>query len=377
MAKQTNILKMNRVAFTCICLLLASLVTLAQNKTKSVNRSKLSCCSNIPPRVQIPNVGSVNISNKSVSHEGMLWIAGGEFLMGASDGRGSSDELPKHKVKVSGFWIDKTEVTNKQFARFVEATHYITTAEKAPVWEELKKQLPPGTPKPPDDVLVAASLVFTPPNHSVGLQDVSQWWSWIKGADWRHPDGPGSSIEGKDKYPVIHISWYDAMAYCKWAGKRLPTEAEWEYAARAKEVGQSYPWGNEDVEEGKPKANTWQGQFPNQNTGWDGFDGLAPVGSFAPNPYGLYDMAGNVWEWCSDWYRDDYYKQFKNITPSNPQGPSTSYDPMEPLVPKKVIRGGSFLCNASYCEGYRVSSRMKSSPDTGLENVGFRCVSSN
>ena len=309
----------------------------------------------------------------ATSHAGMARIEAGEFMMGATDGEGSSDELPLHKIKLHGFWMDKTEVTNREFGAFVQSTHYLTTAETAPDWEELKKQLPPGTPKPAADLLVASSLVFTPPSHAVDLHDVAQWWTWVKGADWRHPDGPGSSIEGKDNYPVVHISWYDAAAYAKWAGKRLPTEAEWEYAARGGKKDESYPWGTDGIEQGRPKANTWQGSFPWRNSDWDGFAGLAPVASFDENGYGLYDMAGNVWEWCSDWYDPGYYSECRS-TCTDPTGPARSRDPMEPSVPKKVVRGGSFLCNAAYCKGYRVSSRMKSSPDTGLENTGFRCV---
>jgi formylglycine-generating enzyme required for sulfatase activity len=305
----------------------------------------------------------------------MVWIEGGEFLMGSSDNDGSADEYPQHKVKLTGFWMDQTEVTNAQFRKFVEATGYVTTAEKAIDWEEMKKQEPPGTPKPPDSLLAASSLVFHCSEHVVSLNDPSQWWTWVRGANWRHPQGPESSIEGKDNYPVVHISWDDANAYAKWAGKRLPTEAEWEYAARGGRINQSYPWGNEAVETGKPKANTWQGDFPNANTGWDGFKGLAPVKSFVANGYGLYDMAGNVWEWCGDWYDSDYYSEYKDRIVIDPKGPSKSNDPMEPGLPKRVLRGGSFMCNASYCKGYRVSSRMKSSPDTGLEHTGFRCVS--
>ncbi|WP_225871094.1 formylglycine-generating enzyme family protein [Pedobacter frigiditerrae] len=304
---------------------------------------------------------------------GMAWIPDGEFMMGASDQGGRLDEKPRHAVRLTGFWMDVTEVTNKQFAAFVKATGYITTAEKVPDWEDMKKQLPLGTPKPPDSVLVAASLVFVSPRNRVDLNNPGNWWTWKKGADWKHPQGPNSSIIGKEDFPVVHVSWNDASAYAKWAGKRLPTEAEWEYAARGGLKDALYPWGNEGVEVGKPKANTWQGSFPNLNTNWDNFRGLAATRSFSKNGYGLYDMAGNVWEWCSDWYSADYHDNSgKPVV--NPRGPGSSLDPMEPQIPKKVVRGGSFLCNESYCEGYRVSSRMKSSMDTGLENTGFRCV---
>lgn len=226
--------------------------------------------------------------------------------MAASDKEGRQDEYPQHKVKVSGFWVDATEVTNAQFAEFVAATGYITTAERAPVWEELKKQLPSNTPKPHDSLLVAASLVFTPPSYTVSLQNASMWWSWKAGANWRHPRGPESSIKGKEDYPVVQVSWEDAQAYAEWAGKRLPTEAEWEYAGRGGHQAKIFPWGNEPIEQGKPKANTWQGTFPVKNTEWDQFARLAPVKSFPPNDYGLYDMAGNVWEWCADWYDSEY-----------------------------------------------------------------------
>jgi len=335
----------------------------------------VSCGSNIPARNAGRSKNPTEIQTFQTSHEGMVWIEGGNFMMGASDNEGSSDEYPEHKVQVNGFWMDETEVTNAQFKKFVGETGYVTTAEKGIDWQEMKKQLPPATPKPPDSLLAASSLVFHCSQHVVSLNDPSQWWTWTRGADWKHPQGPGSTIEGKDNFPVVHVSWYDADAYAKWAGKRLPTEAEWEYAARGGKMGQSFPWGNEAVETGKPKTNTWQGHFPNDNTGWDGFKGSAPVKSFAVNGYGLFDMAGNVWEWCSDWYDGSYYAQLKDKNIINPNGPLQSNDPMDSGLPKRVLRGGSFMCNASYCKGYRVSSRMKSSPDTGLEHTGFRCVS--
>jgi formylglycine-generating enzyme len=306
---------------------------------------------------------------------GMVKIPGGTFMMGANNNQASPDEYPRHKVSVSGFWMDETEVTNRQFTAFVEATGYVTTAELKPDWQELKKDLPPGTPKPDESMLVPASMVFIQADRPVNLNDYGQWWEWRPGADWRHPHGKGSDLKDMDDFPVVHISWFDAMAYCKWAGKRLPTEAEWEWASRGGLADNIYPWGNEGVNAGKPKTNSWEGSFPYLNTKQDGYLYAAPVKSYLPNGYGLYDMAGNVWEWCSDWYRADYYETVNTSAGiSNPPGPADSYDPDEPYARKKSIRGGSFLCNDSYCSGYRAARRMKTTPDSGMEHLGFRCV---
>lgn len=309
-------------------------------------------------------------------HTGMVLIPAGTFMMGGDNDQASPDEFPKHKVTVKGFWMDATEVTNRQFAEFVGATGYVTTAEQKPDWEELKKSLPPGTAKPDESLLVPSSMVFLPARHPVSLADYSQWWEWKSDANWRHPHGPGSDINGKEDHPVVHISWYDAMAYCDWAHKRLPTEAEWEWAARGGLVDNIYPWGNEKVEEGNPKTNSWNGEFPYQNNQWDGHYFTAPVKSYAPNGYGLYDMAGNVWEWCADWYHAGYYTMATATDPMiDPKGPDSSFDPDEPYAQKRSMRGGSFLCNDSYCSGFRVARRMKTTPDSGMEHLGFRCVS--
>lgn len=304
----------------------------------------------------------------------MVLIPGGEFDMGADNNQASPDEYPKHRVRVDSFYMDMTEVTNAEFASFVEATGYITTAEKAVVWEEMRKTLPEGTPKPADSLLQPAALVFQPTKGAVSLEDVSQWWNWTIGANWRQPQGPGSTIQGKENYPVTQVSWYDAMAYCQWAGKRLATEAEWEYAARGGLENNIYTWGNEHVSKGEAKANSWDGDFPYRNTERDGYFRTAPVKSYDPNGYGLYDMSGNVWEWVADKYDYHYYESLKGRTTHNPKGPAQSFDPYMNTGVLRTIRGGSFLCNDAYCSGYRVSRRMKSSEDTGLENTGFRCV---
>lgn len=308
--------------------------------------------------------------------DGMVWIPAGVFQMGSEDEQAKEDEFPVHGVSVDAFWMDQTEVTNADFKAFVDATGYITTAEKKPDWEELKKELPPDTPKPNDSLLQAASLVFEATDGPVNLNDFGAWWQWKPKASWRQPRGEGSSIENKMDHPVVHISWYDAQAYAAWAGKRLPTEAEWEWAASGGVSKANYPWGNEPVTDGTPKANAWEGNFPYRNTLRDQFFYTAPVASFEPNAFGLYDMAGNVWEWCSDWYDFTYYKGLESKNTINPQGPEAPYDPYQPYLKQKVMRGGSFLCNDTYCSGYRVASRMKSTPDTGLQHTGFRLVKS-
>ena len=305
-----------------------------------------------------------------------VWIPGGEFTMGTDSDLGWPDEKPAHLVRVDGFWMDTTEVTNAQFRLFVGATGYVTTAEKAPTLEEIMRQLPPGTPPAPVEQLVPGSLVFTPTAGPVSLKDFSQWWKWTPGACWRHPDGPGSDIEGKNDHPVVHVSWDDAVAYAKWAGKRLPTEAEWEFAARGGHEGKPYVWGDDPPGLGGHwQANIWQGNFPYQNTAEDGFERTAPVKSYPPNGYGLYDMAGNVWEWCSDFYRADLFRSRVGYgVVVNPTGPTESFDPRHSFAPSRVQRGGSFLCNDSCCARYRPSARHGCSSDSGMSHVGFRCV---
>jgi formylglycine-generating enzyme required for sulfatase activity len=272
------------------------------------------------------------------------------------------DAGPLHRVTLDGFWMDRTEVTNRQFARFVKETGYITVAERTPTAEEF-----PGAPA---ENLVAGSLVFSPPLGRVSLDEPLSWWRYVPGASWRHPQGPDSTIDGKDDDPVVQVCWEDALAYAKWAGKRLPTEAEWEYAARGGKPHARYTWGDEPAGEGKARVNSWQGEFPRENTARDGYVRVAPAASYPPNGFGLYDMAGNVWEWCADWYMPAY----KTEPARNPSGPASSFDPLEPGVLKRVQRGGSFLCADVYCRRYRPGARGKGEPRSAAEHVGFRCV---
>ena len=310
------------------------------------------------------------------SPHGMVWITGGEFSMGAMDPpattevgmHAAADARPIHRVYVDGFWMDETDVTNEEFGRFVRATGYVTVAERKPLAEDF-----PGAP--PEN-LVAGAVVFSPPDHPVPLNDHFQWWSYVKGANWRHPEGRQSNLKGRENYPVVQVAYPDAIAYAKWAGKRLPTEAEWEFAARGGLAGKLFPWGDQFQPGGKWMANTFQGEFPIKDTGDDGHIGIAAVAQYPPNGYRLYDMAGNVWQWTSDWYRPDYYARLKlaGAVARNPQGPDTPYDPSEPTERKKVHRGGSFLCTDQYCSRYVVGTRGKGEVSTATNHLGFRCV---
>jgi formylglycine-generating enzyme required for sulfatase activity len=308
---------------------------------------------------------------------GMVWIPGGEFSMGCqvpdvgvctmATMNAVNDSQPIHRVYVDGFWMDKNDVINDEFDRFVKATGYVTVAEIAPTKEQF--------PDAPPENLVAGSTVFTPTTNAVSLDDYYQWWRYVHGANWRHPTGPASDLKGRGNYPVVQIAYADAVAYAKWAGKRLPTESEWEFAARGGLTGKTYAWGDELKPNGKWMANIYEGQFPVHDTGEDGFAGIAPVAQFPPNGYGLFDMAGNVWQWCSDWYRPDYYTTLKltGAVIRNPLGPSSSYNPGDDQ-PQRVQRGGSFLCTDQYCTRYMMGTRGKGDVDTGSNHVGFRCV---
>ncbi len=327
--------------------------------------------------------------------EGMVWIPGGSFWMGSEEFPDNAE--PVHLVHVDGFWMDRTEVTNEEFAKFVQATRYVTLAERKPNLKDFPHLKPaalgfqplyfhalaaapgqgvPGT-VPWGGVAVVYpnpepfSIVFAPPRRLFGLDDHKQWWQPVNRASWRHPEGPKSDLKGREKHPVVHVCYEDALAYCKWAKKRLPTEAEWEFAARGGLDRKRYYWGDEAEPGGKCMANIWQGTFPVENTSKDGHQGTAPVASFPANGYGLHDMSGNVWEWCGDWYTPDYYGKGPK---RNPQGPEASFDPHEPGVPKRVQRGGSFLCCDNYCVRYMAGARGKGEPTSAASHVGFRCA---
>ena len=322
----------------------------------------------------VPGQGDVIVEPPKAAPAHMQWVPGGTFRMGNAKGP-HADEQHEHKVTLDGFWMDETEVTNAQFAKFVSATKYVTIAERKPKREDIEAQVPAGTVID-EAMLVPGSICFNPQFDMRTLRkDFANWpyqvWKYEPGADWQHPLGASSSIEGREEHPVIHISWDDAQEYCRWAGRRLPTEAEWERAARGGIEGAEYPWGTERNPDGKWANNIWQGTFPEKHSVQDGFEGTSPVKSFPPNAYGLYDMSGNVWEWCHDWYRPDYY----SISPNrNPTGPQDSFDPNEPTIPKRIQRGGSFMCSDDYCTGYRVSARMKGDVLSGTFHCGFRTV---
>jgi formylglycine-generating enzyme required for sulfatase activity len=301
----------------------------------------------------------------------MTWIPGGTFRMGAANFY--PEERPLRDVTVDGFWMDRCEVTNKQFARFVAATGYVTIAERAPKPEDF--------PDAPLENLVPGSLVFQKRTGPVDLRNYANWWAWVPGASWQHPIGPHSSLEGCDRHPVVHVALEDVGAYARWAGKDLPTEAEWEFAARGGLDGATFTWGNDEFPDGKAMVNSWQGEFPWQNLVTDGHEGIAPVGSFPPNGYGLYDMAGNVWEWTSDWYEprgSDPTVKSCCLSSVNPRivSPDKSYDPRQPQfrIPRKVVKGGSYLCAPNYCFRYRPAARQPQMIDTGMGHIGFRCV---
>ena len=301
--------------------------------------------------------------------EGMVWIPGGTFWMGCDDCE-MPDAEPVHLVYVDGYWMDKSPVTNAQFAKFVAATGYKTIAEQTPDPKDF-----PGVPL---DKLVAGSAIFNPPKQAVPLDNAYIWWRYQPGANWKNPEGPQSSIKGREAHPVVHIAWVDAVAYGKWAGKRLPTEAEFEFGARGGLDRNKFAWGNELKPGGKWAANIWQGKFPEADAGEDGYKTVtSPVTAFPPNGFGLYDVGGNVWQWCADWYRPDYFEKVASSSAvKNPQGPTDSYDPQEPGVPKRVQKSGSLMCSDQYCARYHVGSRGKGAEDSGASHVGFRCVKS-
>ena len=319
--------------------------------------------------LQVP--GTADAATQGVApHQDMIWIPGGTFRMGSD--RHYPEERPVHTVALDGFLMDRTPVTNEQFARFVEATGHVTFAELVPKAEDYPGARP--------EQLFAGSLVFVKPSGPVDLRNIRNWWHWMRGADWRHPAGPSSSIGGLDHHPVVHVTFSDAEAYARWVGKTLPTEAEWEFAARGGLDGAAYAWGDEFLPDDRHMANTWQGEFPWQSTRDDGYEGTSPVDAFPPNAYGLYDLIGNVWEWTTDWYQASHPADAAKACciPSNPRGPSAenSYDPRLPSIriPRKVLKGGSHLCAPNYCRRYRPAARFPEPIDTSTCHVGFRCI---
>jgi formylglycine-generating enzyme required for sulfatase activity len=311
------------------------------------------------------------LAEKDAPHTSVMkWVDGGTFLMGSNDAY--PEERPAHRVTVDGYWIDETPVTNEQFAAFVAHTGHVTVAELVPDAADYPGALP--------EMLYAGSLVFMKPSRRVDMRNIAHWWHFLRGADWRHPQGTDSSIAGLERHPVIHVAYSDALAYATWAGKELPTEAEWEFAARGGLDAATYAWG-EELWPGRAMANTWQGEFPWQNTLQDGYEGTSPVGTYPPNGYGLYDMIGNVWEWTVDWYQSQHpHEKTKSCCiPRNPRGGAMadSYDPAQPAIriPRKVLKGGSHLCAPNYCRRYRPAARFPQPIDTSTSNIGFRCIS--
>jgi formylglycine-generating enzyme len=315
-------------------------------------------------------LGSSEMKPSEPPDTDMVWVPGGEFLMGSD--RHYPEEAPAHRVRVGGFWMDRFQVTNEQFRRFVKATGHVTVAQRPPNPADYAAAKP--------DLLVPGSTVFVQPRHAVDLRNHYHWWRYVPGADWRHPTGPASTIRGLSKHPVVHVAWDDVQAYAHWAGKQLPTEAEWEFAARGGLDGAEYTWGDEFLPAGRYMANTWQGEFPTVNTKLDGFAWTAPVGCFPPNGYGLYDMAGNVWEWTTDWFQQHANTSDACCTISNPRGggQELSYDPQELelgiRIPRRVMKGGSHLCAQNYCRRYRPAARMPQAIDTSTSHLGFRCI---
>ncbi|TXD54128.1 MULTISPECIES: formylglycine-generating enzyme family protein [unclassified Polaribacter] len=351
--KQKGLLKICRVLFI-MCLILLNSCKKGEEGTESSTEKST---------IETPN--------------NMIWVAGKTFLRGAkeTDKFAMPREKPAHKVTVDGFYIDVTEVTNKQYKKFVAATKYSTVAERTIDWEEMKSQLPADTPKPHDSILQPGSLIFNKNiNAVVNMNNYQQWWTWKIGADWKHPEGPGSTINGKENYPVVHIALEDALAYCKWANRRLPTEAEWEAAAQGKNTDAIFTWGN-DATILDANANTWQGTFPTKNESTDGFEFISAIKSYPANSIGLYDMTGNVWEITSDLFNINHYRELDiSKTILNPKGANKSYSPGNPYQIEHVMKGGSFLCHESYCASFRISAKMGVAIDSGSDHVGFRTV---